>query len=86
MSGLLNMITNPRGRGSSPGGEDRAPEGSEASETSILSVTFFALGGVGCAFFRSTMAIHVPDNVDNTAPISDENEGSIILSLISQLR
>jgi len=52
MSGLLNIITNPKKRGSSPGSEGRVPQGSETSETSIL----------------------------------DENEGSIILSLISQLR
>ena len=77
MMGLFNSATSKimyKPRGSSE--DDKVPDDTEPDDTSILSVSLLAL-----------MRYLTPaDPVDDVDAYRDENEGSIIASLISQLR
>ena len=80
--GLFNSATSGLKASSRPRGtsmEDKMPEDTEPDDTSIL---FVSSSLSATMFHYSTHDADHDDSVDSR----DENEGSIILSLISQLR
>jgi hypothetical protein len=83
MSSILSKLggasTNRRGN-SNAGSDDQAPSpDAQETETEILCVASTLI------LVPPTMVIHLSSN-NGTTQTSDENQGSIIMSLISQLR
>ena len=83
MMGLINQATSKmyKPRASD---EDKVPDDTEPDDTSILSVSLTPSPPPAMRYFTS--APPCDDADDGTSEYRDENEGSIISSLISQLR
>lgn len=79
MSGLLAKIggspSRKRGASNANADDSAPPPGAQESETEVL-----------CAHLLSTTTTTMAVQPADAIPYSDENEGSIIMSLISQLR
>ena len=72
---MMGLFTKGRPRGPSSA-DDKVPEDTNPDDTSILSVPTTP----------SSLSIYMSTTVLTITPYRDEDEGSIILSLISQLR
>ena len=77
MMGLFSQATSKMGYKPRGADEDKVPDDTEPDDTSILSVPFPAL---------AMRYLSLADPCDDVDEYRDENEGSIIASLISQLR
>ena len=81
MMGLFNATSKMMYKPRASAEDDKVPDDTEPDDTSILSVPLLSLSACPVMRFPSPA-----DPFDDFDDCRDENEGSIIASLISQLR